>query len=111
VRSSQRCLKDAGYVEGQNVAMEYRFAENQYDRLPSCLPFQKPRPEINVDYSTGQLRDSSSPIPFQRRKHRHVGRRSALRNDQTEQHAMKSTKAARGPGVTLPLAPLGRLTR
>jgi putative tryptophan/tyrosine transport system substrate-binding protein len=28
-------LKDAGYVEGQNVAMEYRFAENQYDRLPS----------------------------------------------------------------------------
>ena len=28
-------LKDAGYVEGQNLAMEYRFAENQYDRLPS----------------------------------------------------------------------------
>src|SRR5438034_11616024 len=28
-------LKDAGYVEGQNVTMEYRFAENQYDRLPS----------------------------------------------------------------------------
>jgi putative tryptophan/tyrosine transport system substrate-binding protein len=28
-------LKEAGYVEGQNVAMEYRFAENQYDRLPA----------------------------------------------------------------------------
>ena len=27
-------LKDAGYVEGQNVAIEYRYAENQYDRLP-----------------------------------------------------------------------------
>ena len=27
-------LKEVGYVEGQNVAMEYRFAENQYDRLP-----------------------------------------------------------------------------
>jgi putative tryptophan/tyrosine transport system substrate-binding protein len=28
-------LKEAAYVEGQNVAIEYRFAENQYDRLPS----------------------------------------------------------------------------
>lgn len=28
-------LKEVGYVEGQNVAMEYRFAENQYDRLPA----------------------------------------------------------------------------
>ena len=27
-------LKEVGYVEGQNVAMEYHFAENQYDRLP-----------------------------------------------------------------------------
>jgi putative ABC transport system substrate-binding protein len=28
-------LKEVGYVEGQNVAMEYRFADNQYDRLPA----------------------------------------------------------------------------
>ena len=27
-------LKEMGYVEGQNVAVEYRFAQNQYDRLP-----------------------------------------------------------------------------
>jgi putative tryptophan/tyrosine transport system substrate-binding protein len=27
-------LKESGYVEGQNVTFEYRFAENKYDRLP-----------------------------------------------------------------------------
>ena len=28
-------LMETGYVEGQNVAVEYRYAENQYDRLPA----------------------------------------------------------------------------
>jgi putative ABC transport system substrate-binding protein len=28
-------LKENGYVEGQNVAVEYRLAENQFDRLPA----------------------------------------------------------------------------
>jgi putative ABC transport system substrate-binding protein len=27
-------LKETGYVEGQNVAVEYRWAEGQYDRMP-----------------------------------------------------------------------------
>jgi putative ABC transport system substrate-binding protein len=27
-------LQETGYVGGQNVAVEYRYAENQYDRLP-----------------------------------------------------------------------------
>jgi putative ABC transport system substrate-binding protein len=34
VRAFRQALKDTGYVEGENVAILYRWAEGRYDRLP-----------------------------------------------------------------------------
>src|SRR6516225_4912399 len=34
LRAFRQGLKDTGYVEGENVAIVYRWVENQIDRLP-----------------------------------------------------------------------------
>ena len=30
-------LKEMGFIEGQNLALEYRFAEGQFDRFPALV--------------------------------------------------------------------------
>src|SRR6202162_1503958 len=52
VAAFRQGLKDAGYVEGQNVAIEFRFAEGQIDRFPALASDLANR-GVNVFVATG----------------------------------------------------------
>jgi hypothetical protein len=37
VRAFQQRLRDLGYIEGQNILIEYRYPEGKADRVPSLV--------------------------------------------------------------------------
>src|SRR5262245_31989513 len=53
VAAFRKGLQESGYVEGQNVAVEYHWLEGQYDRLPALMADLVRRPVTVIAIPSG----------------------------------------------------------
>ena len=69
VEATRRGLKEAGYVEGHNLSIEYRWAEGHYDRLPALAAELVQKPVALIIAAGGSdpgkaAKDATSSIPI-----------------------------------------------
>jgi len=67
VEAMRQGFRDLGYVEGQNIVIEYRWAEGRYDRLPAlAAELIHLQPDVIVTSGTGTrvLKEATTTIPI-----------------------------------------------